>query len=116
MNADSLTEERIVDVGFDRIPDNLSLGMLAHVTIRLPGVEQADWLPAAAIVYRQGKPGVWRIEGDKVHFAPLRIGIRTLDGKVQVLEGLSPQDEVALYPKKPLEEETRIRVDQRNAS
>jgi len=116
MNADSLTEERIVDVGFERIPDNLSLGMLAHVTIRLPGIEQADWLPAAAIVYRQGKPGVWRIEGDKVHFTPLHIGIHTLDGKVQVLEGLSPQDEVALYPKKPLEEETRIHVDQRNAS
>ncbi len=90
--------------------------MLAHVTIRLPGIEQADWLPAAAIVFRQGKPGVWRIEDDRVHYVPLRIGIRTLDGKVQVIEGLSPQDEVALYPKKPLEEDSRIRVEQHDAS
>ena len=109
MVADSLTEERLIDVAFDDIPQDISIGMLANATIALPSVKQAQWLPAAAVAYQQGKPGVWRIEQDKVVFAPVKTGVKTLDGKVQITDGLSAQDEIVLYAAKPLQAGSKVK-------
>ena len=43
-------------------------------------------------------------------FAPVRIGQTSLDGQVQVLEGLKAGDEVVVYSEKALTAGSRIKV------
>jgi len=110
--ADSLTEERWVDVAFEQIPNNLSIGMLANVTIELPVVKQAFWLPGATIVYQKGKAGVWRVIGGKAQFAPVKLGVQTLEGKTQILDGIKAKDKVIYNALKPIKEDARVKVQQ----
>ncbi len=108
--ADSLTEERWVDVGFDVIPEDLSIGMLSNVTIHLPRIPQAEWVPGSAIQRRAGKTGVWRVIDARAVFTPVSIGARTLDGKAQVLDGLNSRDRVVAHAPKPLADGDRVKV------
>lgn len=108
--ADSLTEERWVDVAFDRRPEAVAIGTLANVTLQLPVIKDARWLPAAALQTLDRQTGVWRVIDGKARFAPIRTGIQTLDGKVQVLSGIDPADQVVSYLPKPLHEGQRLSV------
>jgi len=110
--ADSLTEERWIDVAFEHTPTNLSIGMLANVTIELPEVKQASWLPGAALVYQQGKAGVWRMIEGKAEFTPIKLGVQTMDGKTQILSGLHAQDVVIQNALKPIKSGVRVKVQQ----
>ncbi len=109
--ADSLTEERWVDVAFDTIPDDLAIGMLANVTISLPTERNVDWLPGKAIAYRHGEPGVWRAVDGRAEFTPVRIGTRTLDGKTRILDGVNGDDRIVVSASRPLTPGARIRED-----
>lgn len=108
--ADSLTEERWVDVAFEQIPEGVAIGSLANVTIRLPAVKDALWIPSAALHRRDGKEGVWVLEGDKARFRAVQVGVRTLDGKVQVSEGLAEGDAVIAYTARPLDEGMKLQA------
>ena len=109
--ADSLTEERWVDVSFDQIPENLAIGTLANVTIHLPMVKQASWLPAATIQNKNRESGVWLATENGAHFVTVKTGTRTLDGKIQILTGVTADDVVVSYSKKPLTEGQRLKVN-----
>ena len=67
-------------------------------------------LPNAAIRRQGDKLGVWRLDGGKPQFAPVRLGQASLDGQVQVLEGLKAGDEVVVYSEKELSAGSRIKV------
>ena len=110
LQSDSVTEERLVQISFDALPTGLSLGELAEVTVMLPATARAPVLPNAAIRRVGDKAGVWRLEGGKLHFVPVRLGQSSLDGQVQVLEGLKAGDEVVVYSEKELSAGTRIKV------
>ncbi len=110
VGSDSVTEERIVNVAFERAPAGLSNGELAEVTIALPSIEQALFLPAAAVRRVDGRAGVWRIAGGKVSFVPVRTGVQTLEGQIQVLEGLAAGDAVVLHALQELRAEERVRI------
>ncbi len=107
--ADSLTEERWVDVAFEKIPPGLATGSLANVTIRLPEVKDALWIPAAALQHREGRTGVWLLDGGRATFRPVRVGVRTLDGRAQILEGLERGEVVITYSRRALEEGMKLR-------
>ncbi|HEC18848.1 MAG TPA: efflux RND transporter periplasmic adaptor subunit [Gammaproteobacteria bacterium] len=109
--ADSLTEERWVDVAFNKIPEGVAIGMLANVTIKLPVVRQTQWLPAAAIQNFQRETGVWSVRDNKAHFVPVETGTRTLDGKVQILSGIDSNDIVVSYTAKPLNEGQSLNIE-----
>jgi HlyD family secretion protein len=112
--ADSVTEERIAQVAFNQPPAGAaigaSVGELAEVTLQLPETPASLLVPNASIQNRQGETGVWRMEGGKPMFAPVRLGARSLDGKVQVLSGLKADDEVVVYSQKALTPGTRVKV------
>ncbi len=108
--ADSLTEERWVDVAFERIPDGLAIGSLANVTIRLQPVKDALWIPSAALHRRDGRDGVWVLEQGRARFRPVEIGVRTLDGKVQIRSGLARGDEVISYTARALEDGVKLQA------
>jgi len=121
--ADSLTEERWVDVAFapatfgkstEFSTENLhqlAMGMLANVTILLPAIEKAEWLPAAALQSYNRHTGVWVMRDDKAHFVMVKTGTRTLDGKIQILSGINAKDKVVSYSAKSLNEGMHLKVD-----
>ncbi|MBK7421871.1 MAG: efflux RND transporter periplasmic adaptor subunit [Propionivibrio sp.] len=108
--SDSITEERVALVALETLPSGLSTGELAEVTLTLPATAPALLLPNPAIRRQADQVGVWRLEGGKLHFAPVRIGQTSLDGQVQVLEGLKAGDEVVVFSEKDLSANSRIKV------
>jgi HlyD family secretion protein len=95
--ADAVTEERIAQIAFTTPPVQ-------------PVAASALLLPNASIQRLQGQTGVWRLDGGKPVFAPVRLGASSLDGRVQVLDGLKAGDPVVVYSQKALTEGARVQV------
>ncbi|MDP1651172.1 MAG: efflux RND transporter periplasmic adaptor subunit [Rhodocyclaceae bacterium] len=108
--GDAVTEERIANVAFDVSPGTLAIGELAEVMLRLPPVEKALAVPAAAIK-REGKTeGVWRAVDGRAKFAAVTTGAVSADGRVQILQGLAAGDQVIVYSSKALSPDLRVKV------
>jgi len=97
VSSDSVTEERLVDVVFDKPPENLSPGELAEVSIALPALKSALSVPSAAVHRLLQQTGVWRSLDQHASFQAVRIGAQTLEGRTQILEGLKEGDEVVEF-------------------
>lgn len=108
--SDSVTEERIAQVAFDRVPEVVSIGELAEVTLTLPRSASALLLPNASVKRRGDQIGVWQRDGGALRFVPVRLGAASLDGRVQVLEGLAAGDEVVVHSEKDLSDASRVTV------
>lgn len=109
-SSDSVTEERVALVSLDTLPRGLSTGEMAEVTLTLPATAETLLLPNPAIQRRADQVGVWRLEGSQPKFTPVRLGLTSLDGRVQVLEGLKAGDEVVVHSEKALTPSTRVKV------
>lgn len=110
VQGDAVSEEILVDVTFDSMPPRLILGELAEVTITLPTARDVLFVPAAAIRKAGQHHGVWLADDNKVRFQPVKTGISTLDGHIQVTHGLNAGDRVVLYSPVELQEGARIKV------
>lgn len=116
--SDSVTEERVAQVAFDSLPVGVSVGELAEVTLALPPPPPALLVPNASIKRRVDpsgaqageQAGVWRLDGDVLRLAPVRLGQSSLDGRVQVLDGLKAGDRVVVHSEKELAAGGRIKV------
>jgi len=108
--SDSVTEERVALVSFDTPPVGVSSGELAEVTLTLPATSRTPLLPNPSLHRRADRLGVWRVDGNGLRFAPVRVGQTGLDGQVQVLDGLQAGDEVVVYSEKELTAGSRIQV------
>jgi len=109
--ADAVTEETLVKVVFDQIPDPLPpVGELAEVTITLPTLAAAPVIPNAAIHHINGRLGVWQFINGDLRFTLVSLGIADLKGRVQVLDGLKIGDQVVAYSENALNEHSRIHV------
>ena len=111
MLADAVTEERLAQIAFATTPAvSVSVGELAEVELQLPETAAALLLPNASIQRLQGQTGVWRLSDGKPAFTPVRLGTSSLDGRVQVLEGLKSGDSIVVYSQKALTEGARVQV------
>jgi HlyD family secretion protein len=110
LQGDSVTEERIAQVSLDRLPASLAVGELAEVTLRLPPAPRSLVLPNAAIRRFEGRSGVWVLDDGHLRFAELRLGERSLDGQVRVLDGLQPGAQVLVHSEKDIDARSRIQV------
>jgi len=110
LQGDSVTQERTAQIAFDALPVGISLGELAEVTLSLPGTAPSLVLPNAAIKRYDGQTGVWLLNEGRLSFAPLRLGQTSLDGQVQVLEGLKAGEQVVVYSEKEIDTNSRIEV------
>ncbi len=108
--GDSVTEERIAQVAFDALPEGVSLGELAEVTLKLPAAQSGPVLPNASLRQLGGQAGVWVLREGVLQFAPVRTGAADLDGRVQVREGLRAGDRVIVHSEGELAPGSRIRV------
>lgn len=109
--ADVVTEETLAKVAFETQPSPLPpLGELAEVTVQLPELPAKPTIPNAAIRTVGGKRGVWKLDNEKLVFAPIVIGRSDLDGQMQVEKGLDAGDQYVLYSEKALTARSRIKV------
>jgi len=108
--SDAVTEERIVNVGFATRPEAISVGDLIEVTIRVAELANVRSIPAAAVKRVDRQDGVWQVRGGRVAFRPVKVGITTLDGRSQILDGLAVGDEVVVYSERALQPDARVKV------
>lgn len=109
--ADSITEEMLAKVSFDKIPEPLPpLGELAEVTVNLPPLKASPSIPNSALKHIDNHVGVWKIIEDELYFMPVKLGSSDLDGYVQVIDGLSEGDQIINYSEKTLHSHSRIHV------
>lgn len=108
--SDTLTEERIVNVSFASAEHNASIGEYAEVTIKLPELNNARTISSAAVKRIDRQTGVWILLDGKVLFKPVMIGVATMDGRTEILEGLGNDDTVIVYSQQPLRAGLKVKV------
>jgi HlyD family secretion protein len=108
--SDAVTEERIVNVGFAARPEGISVGELVEVTLRTADLHNVRSVPAAAVKRLERQDGVWQFAAGRVAFRPVKLGITTLDGRSQIIEGLDAGDEVVVHSEQALRPDARVKV------
>lgn len=110
--ADAVTEELLAKIVFDPPPAALPpVGELAEVTVALPETDAHPVIPNAALRRVNGQQGVWVLErGKSLRFAPVKTGVTTLDGIVQILEGLNEGETVVTHSKTALNAKSRVKI------
>ncbi len=112
VQADTVTEERFVNVAFEKPSGIFPLGELAEVTIQLPPIANALIVPTAAVKRSKKQDNVWLIEDGKLRLQPVTIGAQSLDGHTQIMAGLKAGDEVVVFSGKALSEGMRVRKEE----
>jgi HlyD family secretion protein len=108
--GDAVTEERIANVVFESAPGDISIGELAEVTLRLPPLEKALAVPAAALTRHGGMQGVWRPDSGRASFVPVVAGAASADGLIDIRQGLAAGDAVIVHSARLLTQDARIRT------
>ncbi len=106
--SDAVTQEREVDVAFEKLPIPFYINEQAEVTIDTKTYENILKIPASALSYYEGKAGVWIEKENKAHFQTVKIVDR---GEKEIaISGLKESDKILLESpkKKSLKEGMRI--------
>ncbi|KAA3628967.1 MAG: efflux RND transporter periplasmic adaptor subunit [Proteobacteria bacterium] len=112
--ADAVTEEMLAKVVFNELPQPLPpLGELAEVTIVLPERAKGPSVPNAGIKRIDGRLGVMVVDAGALRFRPVTVGATDLEGRTQILEGLSAGERVVVYSQRAVSERSRIKVVER---
>ena len=110
-HADAVTEEVLAKVTFDQLPQvPPPIGELVEITVTLGALKATPVVPNASVQRVDGRLGVWLVDATDLRFAPVRIGASDLDGRVQILEGLSGGEQVVVHSFKALTANSRIAV------
>lgn len=110
-HADAVTEEVLAKAVFDPLPRTPPpIGELAEVTVTLAALKPLPVVPNASIQRLDGRLGVWTIDAGDLRFVAVRLGAADLDGRVQILEGLSGGERVVVYSRKALQAGSRIEI------
>jgi HlyD family secretion protein len=67
-------------------------------------------VPSAAVKRIDKQNGVWILQDGKVAFRPVKIGLATMEGRTQILDGLGDGDEVIVYSLQALREGLKVKV------
>lgn len=111
LGSDPVTEERIINLEFVGDPGDLSIGELAEVSIGLPAVSDTVSVPSAAVRRVGRDEGVWRVVDGRATFVPVHTGVRTLDGRTEILGGVQPGDQVVLHSVQQLRDGVRVKIE-----
>lgn len=110
-HADTVTEEVLAKVAFNQRPQTLPpIGELAEVTVALAAQKSMPVVPNASVQRVDGRLGVWVVEDGSLRFAPVKTGATDLEGRVQILQGLSGGERVVVYSQKALGAHSRIKI------
>lgn len=99
IQSDAVNEERLVDVAFDQIPDNIHLAEQAEVVITTGVLPRAVLVqPTAVSDLQDGHGMVWTVENGRIERREVTFGRELLDGRLPILEGLPADAEVVAAP------------------
>jgi len=101
IQSNPVTEERLVDVAFDRIPDNIHLAGQAEVYITTGVLPRAVLVPAAAVLdWKRGRRigTVWTVENGRLERRQVTFGAELLDARLPIVGGLPAGAEVVAAP------------------
>jgi HlyD family secretion protein len=99
IESDRINEERKVYVRCDRCPAEFHLGEQAEVVIDIAELAEARLVPQIAVTGLQGRHGVvWTVENGRLAQHAVMFGQRTLDGRLEIVDGLPPGAEVVIRP------------------
>lgn len=99
VQSDAVNEERIVDVAFDRTPQNIHLAEQAEVRITTATAPSAVLVPAVAITHLQnGRGTVWTVEHGRLAQRLVTFGPQLLDGRWPIARGLPAGAAVVAAP------------------
>lgn len=108
MVSDAVTEERIVNVSVETGASGI--GEYAEVTLKQPAVKNARSIPSAAVKRVDGQQGVWVLQDGEAQFRPVKTGIVTMDGRTQILDGLTDDETVIVYSQQPMRPGLGVKV------
>jgi HlyD family secretion protein len=99
IESDRVNEERRVYVRCDDCPAEFHLGEQAEIVINIAELSEARLVPQIAVIGLQGRHGVvWTVENGRLAQRAVMFGQRTLDGRLELLDGLPPGAEVVARP------------------
>lgn len=111
LHADPVTEEILAKVELKLLPQALPpIGELAEITVALPAKAAIPVVPNASVQRIDRRLGVWIVEDGSLRFAPVKTGATDLEGRVQIVEGLSGGERVVVYSQKALKSGSRIKI------
>jgi HlyD family secretion protein len=97
IESDRVSEERRVYIAFDRIPDDFHLHEQAEALITTARLERSLLVPQTAVEKFDGTSGmVWTVEDGRLARHEARFGRRTLDGRLELVDGLREDAEVVV--------------------
>lgn len=94
--SDRVTEELEVDVAFTEPLKNFRLGEKSEVYIVTGTQKAAPSLPAASIVTKDKKRGVWVVKNGKLAFKEVTVGIADRRNFTEIVAGLDGGEQVAM--------------------
>lgn len=95
IESDRVNEERRVFVRCEDCPADFHLGEQAEVTVSVAQLGEARLVPLAAVIGLDGHHGaVWTVEDGRLAQRDVTFGQRTLDGRLQVMDGVPQGAEV----------------------
>jgi len=102
--SDAVTQEREVNVAFDKLPLPFYINEQAEVRIASKTYKEVVKVPLKALSYYNEKTGVWTEESGKAHFVPLKVIAR--GHNEAVVTGVDAGREILIESntKKPLKE------------
>jgi HlyD family secretion protein len=100
--ADRETREFLVDVTVSNLPKTWAVGQRAEVYIQTGRKEQAVLAPQSAIVWQNGKPGLFINSAGFALWRSVEVGLRGVHGAplVEISKGLTDGDMV-IWPRDP---------------
>ena len=114
--ADAVTEEVMAKIRFEPPEDIwVALGELAEVTVMLPEISRVPVIPNAALQHYRSRLGVWQVKGEQLHFVPVEVDARGLDGRVAITAPLKAGDVIVSHSASVLQENSRFRIIEREA-
>ncbi len=106
--SDAVTQEREVDVAFEKLPIPFYINEQAEVLINTKRLQNVVTVPTKVIVYKDGKSGVWIVQNSKAHFQ--KVTLLGINDKTAAVKNLTT-NVVILMPaknKKRLSEGARV--------
>jgi HlyD family secretion protein len=92
---DRVNEERRVYVRCDDCPADFHLGEQAEIVITVGELAEARLVPQIAVSGLEGRNGVvWTVEDGHLARRVVELGQRTLDGRLEIMDGLPSGSEV----------------------
>lgn len=110
--SDRVNEERRVYVRCDACPVDFHLGEQAEVVITVSELAEARLVPQIAVTGLEGQHGVvWTVEDSRLAQRNVVFGQRTLDGRLEIIDGLPPGAEVVIGPNSSLSAGRSVTVE-----